>query len=48
MLTGASLDDVGLEIFELILDVASGRRPKSEVAGIGEEEFNPWYVGVTL
>jgi altronate hydrolase len=48
MLTGASLDDVGLEIFELILDVASGRRPKSEVAGIGEEEFNPWYVGATL
>jgi altronate hydrolase len=48
VLEGATLEEVGREIFEQILAVASGQPTKSELAGIGEEEFNPWIVGVTL
>ncbi len=48
ILTGASVDEVGREIFEEVLAVASGKRTKSELAGVGEEEFNPWLTGVTL
>jgi len=47
-LDGASLDEIGEEIFERILAVASGDRSKSERHGIGEEEFNPWIIGATL
>jgi altronate hydrolase len=48
VLDGASLDEVGGEIFEEILAVASGKKTKSELAGIGTEEFNPWLLGATL
>jgi altronate hydrolase len=48
ILEGASIDEVGDELFERILEVASGTRTKSELAGLGEEEFNPWMLGVTL
>ncbi|HWV35308.1 MAG TPA: altronate dehydratase family protein, partial [Thermomicrobiales bacterium] len=48
MLDGVSLDEVGLEIFDRILAVASGEKTKSELDGIGEEEFNPWIIGATL
>ena len=46
--TASSLDELGSEIFEEILAVASGKRTKSELAGIGDEEFNPWILGATL
>ncbi len=48
VLDGATLDDVGGEIFERILAVASGEQSKSEAQGIGEEEFNPWIIGAVL
>jgi altronate hydrolase len=48
ILHGATVDEVGAEIFEEILEVASGKPTKSERADIGEEEFSPWIVGVTL
>jgi len=48
VLEGASVEDVGDEIFETILAVASGQRTKSELAGVGEEEFNPWILGAVL
>jgi len=48
MLDGISLDEMGMEIFEQILAVASGEKTKSERDGIGEEEFNPWIIGATL
>ncbi|HEU0163737.1 MAG TPA: altronate dehydratase family protein [Thermomicrobiales bacterium] len=48
MLDGISLDEMGLEIFEKILSVASGEASKSELADVGEEEFNPWIIGATL
>src|SRR5262249_31127646 len=48
ILEGATVEEIGAEIFEEILAVASGKPSKSELADIGEEEFNPWIVGVVL
>ena len=48
VLDGVSLDAVGAEIFDLVLAVASGAKSKSELAGVGEEEFNPWIIGAML
>jgi altronate hydrolase len=48
VLDGVSLDQLGEEIFEQILAVASGERTKSELAGVGQEEFNPWILGAML
>ncbi len=48
VLDGASLDEMGQEIFEAILAMASGEKSKSELADIGEEEFNPWIIGAML
>jgi altronate hydrolase len=48
ILEGDSVDSVGHRMFDLILDVASGKPTKSEAAGIGEEEFSPWMIGPTL
>ncbi len=47
-LSEATLDEVGSEIFERMLAVASGEPSKSERHGVGEEEFNPWIIGATL
>ena len=48
ILSGRPVDEVGREIFEEILAVASGRKTKSGVHGIGDEEFVPWPLGPTL
>jgi altronate hydrolase len=48
VLSGTPLADVGREIFERILEVASGAKTKSELAGVGDEEFAPWSIGPTL
>ncbi len=48
ILQGRSVEEVGREIFEKILAVASGERTKSELAGVGDEEFVPWTVGPVL
>jgi altronate hydrolase len=48
VLDGVPVAEVGRQIFELILEVASGRKTKSELHGIGEEEFAPWSIGPTL
>ncbi len=48
ILEGRSVKEVGQEIFEEILEVASGKKTKSEIHGIGGEEFVPWAVGPTL
>ena len=48
ILEGATLEEVGQEIFEMILSVASGKKSKSEMQGIGDEEFCPWNIGPTL
>jgi altronate hydrolase len=48
ILEGAAVETVGSQIFEEILAVASGRKTKSELHGVGEEEFAPWSIGPTL
>jgi altronate hydrolase len=48
ILEGTPLAEVGQQIFEEILAVASGKKTKSELLGIGDEEFVPWTVGPTL
>jgi len=48
ILAGRPLADVGHEIFEKILAVASGEKTKSELHGYGDEEFVPWQIGPTL
>lgn len=45
ILEGASLEEVGREIFEEVVAVASGKKTKSEAQGIGDEEFCPWTWG---
>jgi altronate hydrolase len=48
ILEGAPLEEVGSEIFEAMIDVASGQATKSERQGIGDEEFCPWVPGPVL
>jgi altronate hydrolase len=48
ILNGVPVNVVGEQIFEEILAVASGKKTKSEMHGIGEEEFVPWIVGPML
>ncbi|MFZ3289097.1 MAG: altronate dehydratase family protein [Telluria sp.] len=40
-----SIDEVGARLFQLMLDVASGSRTKSELHGYGQNEFVPWQIG---
>jgi altronate hydrolase len=44
----ATVAEVGDELFELILEVASGRQPLSEQLGFGQDEFAPWIVGAVM
>jgi altronate hydrolase len=48
ILEGTRVEQVGQQIFDKILAVASGEKTKSELAGVGEEEFAPWSIGPTL
>ena len=43
-----SVAQVGRRIFEKIIAVAGGERTKSELAGLGDEEFAPWQLGPTF
>ena len=43
-----NIEDVGKEIFELIISVASGKKSKSEIQGLGDLEFVPWQIGATM
>ena len=43
-----TVEEVGRRIFEKIIAVASGEKTKSELAGIGDEEFAPWILGSVL
>jgi altronate hydrolase len=44
----ATIEAKGAEIFETILEVASGRKTKSEELGLGDNEFVPWQVGAVM
>jgi altronate hydrolase len=43
-----TVQQAGEKIFQLIIETASGRRTKSELLGIGEDEFAPWIIGPTM
>jgi altronate hydrolase len=49
ILTGeVTVEEMGREIFDKMLSVASGEKTKSEAQGLGDEEFVPWMVGPVL
>ena len=48
ILEGTPLPDVGRQILDEIVAVASGKRSKSELSGVGEEEFAPWIIGPVM
>ena len=48
VLEGVPVEVIGREIFDAILATASGKKTKSELHGVGEEEFAPWSIGPTL
>jgi len=41
-----SVQELGAVIFEEILEVASGKKSKSELLGLGDNEFVPWSLGI--
>jgi altronate dehydratase len=43
-----TVEEVGKRIFEKIVAVACGEKTRSELAGMGDEEFAPWQLGPTL
>ena len=45
---GRSVEEVGNELFDALLETASGKPTCSEELGIGDEEFVPWLVGPVL
>ena len=44
----AGVEEMGREIFQAILDTASGKKTKSEIFGFGDNEFVPWHMGGIL
>jgi altronate hydrolase len=44
----ATIAQKGAEILDLLLEVASGRKTKSELLGYGGVEFVPWQVGAVM
>jgi altronate hydrolase len=44
----ATVQQLGAQIFELMLSVASGERTKSERFDFGAAEFAPWPIGATM
>lgn len=48
ILEGTPLEEVGRRILEEVIAVASGQRTRSELAGVGEEEFAPWIIGPVM
>ncbi len=45
---GVTIKEMGKEIFQAILDTASGKPSKSEALGFGDNEFVPWHIGAVL
>jgi altronate hydrolase len=43
-----TIDEMGADIFQLILDTASGKKTKSEIYGFGDNEFVPWHIGAVV
>ncbi len=45
---GATVEEVGREIYEMWLRMASGEQSKSEAQGLGDYEFVPWQIGAVM
>ncbi|MEC5290891.1 altronate dehydratase family protein [Aurantimonas sp. C2-6-R+9] len=45
---GRSIEELGREIYAMLLRVASGEMSKSEAQGLGDYEFVPWQIGATM
>jgi altronate hydrolase len=45
---GMSVQEAGEQVFQILIDTASGKRSKSELNGAGEDEFAPWVLGPTM
>jgi altronate hydrolase len=43
-----TIEEMGERIFNFVLEVASGKKTKSELNGIGDNEFVPWAIGATM
>ena len=43
---GKSIAELGAELFQLLLETASGHRSRSELHGYGQNEFVPWQISV--
>ncbi|MGA2866296.1 MAG: altronate dehydratase family protein [Verrucomicrobiota bacterium] len=43
-----TVEQLGMRLFEKIIAVAGGQKTKSELAGLGDEEFAPWQLGPTF
>lgn len=41
-----SMEEMGTRIFEALLRTASGEKTKSELLGMGDDEFVPWQIGI--
>jgi altronate hydrolase len=41
-----TVQEMGDLIFDTLLRVASGEKTKSELLGVGEDEFQPWNIGI--
>jgi altronate hydrolase len=48
ILDGVAIEEKGREIFRLLVEIASGRRSKSEELGYGDNEFVPWQIGAVM
>ena len=44
----ATISKMGDDIFRLILEVASGKKTRSELLGFGDTEFVPWPIGAVF
>ena len=45
---GLSIAQMGAQIFDRVLETASGRKTQSELASQGQWEFHPWYIGAVV
>ena len=43
-----SIKEVGEAIYNLLLNIASGDKSKSEIQGLGDFEFVPWQIGAVM
>ena len=41
-----SINDFGKQLFELIINTASGKQTLNELQSYGDNEFNPWHLGL--